>query len=137
VCLGRVPSDLTVVGAYSISAGKHAFATLKNNYAATNNLQMRTPTKTKECKQIVFKNVTSQLSLLDRRAASMPSSAVMSQTYVVILARLLLFVVFSIKSVASICFNFSNNAHLRHLVLIKRNYGRKTIPVGLNSRISH
>jgi hypothetical protein len=115
-----VPSDLTVVGAYSISAGKHAFATLKNNYAATNNLQMRTPTKTKECKQIVFKIVKSQLSLLDRRAASPPSSAVMSQTYAVMLARLLLFVVFSIKSVASIC--VSNNAHLRHLVLIKRNY---------------
>jgi hypothetical protein len=39
--------------------------------------------------------------------------------------------------VASICFSFINNAHLRHFVLIRRNYGRKTIPAGLNSRISH
>ena len=76
-----MPSDLTVVGACSISAGKHAFATLKNNYAATNNLQMRTPRKTKACKQIVFKILKSPLSLLDRRAAP-PSSAVMSLTYV-------------------------------------------------------
>jgi hypothetical protein len=76
-----VPSDLTVVGACSISADKHAFATLKNNYAATNNLQMRTPRKTKACKQIIFKIVKSPLSLLERSAAR-PSSAVMSQTYV-------------------------------------------------------
>jgi hypothetical protein len=48
-----VPSDLTVVGTCSISASKHAFATLKNNYAATNNLQITTPRKTKACKQKV------------------------------------------------------------------------------------
>jgi hypothetical protein len=41
-CLARVPSDLMVVGTCSISASKHAFATLENNYAATNNLQMNT-----------------------------------------------------------------------------------------------
>lgn len=76
-----MPSDLTVVGASSISAGKHAFATLKNNYAATNNLQMRTPRKTKASKQIVFKALKSPLSILDRSTAP-PSSAVMSQTYV-------------------------------------------------------
>jgi CheY-like chemotaxis protein len=133
VCLGRVPSDLTVVGACSISAGKHAFATLKNNYAATNNLQMRTRRKTKACKQIVFKILKSPLSLLDRSAAP-PSSAVMSQTYVGYVSKATVVVVFSIKSVASIC--FSNNAHLRHLVLIKRNYSKKTIPAGVNSRIS-
>jgi hypothetical protein len=124
VCLGRVPSDLTVVGACSISAGKHAFATLKNNYATINNLQMRTPRKTKACKQIVFKIVKSPLSLLDRSAAP-PSSAVMSQTYVGYVGKAIVVVVFSIKSLASICSNFSNNAHLRHLVLVKRNYSRK------------
>jgi hypothetical protein len=136
VCLGRVPSDLTVVGACSISAGKHAFATLKNNYATTNNLQMRTPRKTKACKQIVFKILKSPLSLLDRSAAP-PSSAIMSQTYVGYAGKAIVVVVFSIKSVASIWFSLSNNAHLRHLVPMKRNYGRKTIPAGLNSRISH
>jgi hypothetical protein len=61
----------------------------------------------------------------------------MSQTYVGYAGNAIVVVVFSIKSVASICFNFSNNAHLRHLVLIERNYGRKTIPAGVNSRISH
>jgi hypothetical protein len=136
VCLGRVPSDLTVVGACSISAGKHAFATLKNNYAATNNLQMRTPRKTKACKQIVFKIVKSPLSLLNEALRGRLLLSCL-RPMLVTLARLLLFVVFSIKSVASICFNFSNNAHLRHLVLIERNYGRKTIPTGVNSRISH
>jgi hypothetical protein len=136
VCLARVPSDLMVVGTCSISAGKYAFATLKNNLAATNHLQMTTPRKTKVCKQIVFKIVKSQLSLLDRSAAP-PSSAVMSQTYVGYVGKAIVVVVFSIKSVASICFNFSNNPHLRHLVPIKRNYSRKTIPAGVNSRISH
>ena len=131
-----MPSDLTVVGTCSISASKHAFATLKNNYATTNNLQMRTPRKTKACKQIVFKIVKSPLSLLDRSAAP-PSSAVMSQTYVGYVGKAIVVVVFSIKSVATICFNFSNNAHLRYLVLIERNHGRKTIPAGVNSRISH
>jgi hypothetical protein len=82
VCAARVPSDLMVVGTCSISASKHAFATLKNNYAATNNLQMTTQRKTKTCKQIVLKIVKSQLSLLDPSAASPPSSGVMSQTYV-------------------------------------------------------
>jgi hypothetical protein len=96
-----VPSDLTVVGACSISVGKHAFATL-----------------------------------LDRSAAPR-SSAVMSQTYVGYAGKAIVVVVFSIKSVASIWFSLSNNAHLRHLVPMKRNYGRKTIPAGLNSRISH
>lgn len=131
-----MPSDLTVVGACSISAGKHAFATLKNNYAATNNLQMRTPRKTKACKQIVFKIVKSPLSLLNEALRGRLLLSCL-RPMLVTLARLLLFVVFSIKSVASICFNFSNNAHLRHLVLIERNYGRKTIPTGVNSRISH
>jgi hypothetical protein len=111
-----VPSDLTAVGACSISAGKHAFATLKNNYATTNNLQMRTPRKTKACKQIVFKILKIPLGYAGKA---------------------IVVVVFSIKSVASIWFSLSNNAHLRHLVLMKRNYGRKTIPAGLNSRISH
>ena len=71
-----------VVGTCSISAGNYAFATLKNNYAATNNLQMTTPRKTKACKQTVPKIVKSPFSLLDRSAASPPSSGVMSQTYV-------------------------------------------------------
>jgi hypothetical protein len=74
-----MPSDLMVVGTCSISASKHAFATLKNNYAATNSLQLTTPRKTKVCKQIVFKIVKIPLSLLDRSAASPPSSGVMSQ----------------------------------------------------------
>jgi hypothetical protein len=81
MCPGRVPSDLTVVGACSISAGKHAFATLKNNYMLQQTICRWTPRKTKACKQIVFKIVKSPLSLLDRSAAP-PSSAVMSQTYV-------------------------------------------------------
>ena len=97
---------------------------------------MRTPRKTKACKQIVFKILKSPLSLLDRSAAP-PSSAVMSQTYVGYVGKAIVVVVFSIKSVASICFSFSNNAYLRHLVPTKRNYGRKTIPAGVNSSISH
>jgi hypothetical protein len=113
----------------------HVFATLKNNYAP--HCYQRIKDILLLLSHRVFKVVKGALSLLDRRAAPSSSYAVMSQTYVVMLARLLLFVVFSIKLVASICFSFRNNAHLRHLVIIKRNCDKKTIPAGVNSRTSH
>jgi hypothetical protein len=84
-----------------------------------------------------LKIVKSPLSLLDRRARRRRLLLSCLRPMLVMLARLLLFVVFSIKLVASICFSFSNNAHLCHLVLIKRNYDRKTIPAGVNSRSCH
>jgi hypothetical protein len=62
----------------------------------------------------------------------------MSQTFVGYVGKAIVVCGFFYQiSGKSICFSFSDNAHLRHLVLIKRNYDRKTIPAGVNSRISH